>query len=364
MSRFNEYNNIFDADDDGEDIEITYAEVQASDDQGREEAATLIRTGNSVQGTGKYAEQQRRMFLRWAQKALADGAERREEAAASARAQREAEEREERERADREAKDQQRRGRFERSMRESDERWARLNGETARLEAEWKAGAPERDRAQREAAARKARMSPPTSPWSTPAPVPRPPRAQERPHTRNPPPASPAAAPKIPSTAPSPPPRASWGSSALARPSQAPESLQPPSQLPVLPSTVAQPAPQPSCVTGKPKPAPQSTRQRPPVPSARSPRTPLHGAPPSAGGASRPSLAAAPVSPTHMSAERATLTLTGADLVRWRTASGITQRAAAELLGVAPSTVAKAELLPTKALGDALAVALRAHPRA
>lgn len=50
--------------------------------------------------------------------------------------------------------------------------------------------------------------------------------------------------------------------------------------------------------------------------------------------------------------------LTGADLVRWRTEKAITQRAAAEVLGVAPSTVAKGELLPMKPLGEALAVAL------
>jgi hypothetical protein len=47
-----------------------------------------------------------------------------------------------------------------------------------------------------------------------------------------------------------------------------------------------------------------------------------------------------------------------ADLVD-RNVRGISQRAAAELLGVASSTVAKAELLPMEPLGEALAVALR-----
>ena len=52
--------------------------------------------------------------------------------------------------------------------------------------------------------------------------------------------------------------------------------------------------------------------------------------------------------------------LTGGDLAAWRAGRGLTQRPAAELLGVAPSTVAKAELLPAKVLGDQLQVALSA----
>ena len=56
----------------------------------------------------------------------------------------------------------------------------------------------------------------------------------------------------------------------------------------------------------------------------------------------------------------ATAVLSGADLAAWRSARGLTQRPAAELLGVAPSTVAKAELLPGKALGEQLQVALAA----
>ena len=52
--------------------------------------------------------------------------------------------------------------------------------------------------------------------------------------------------------------------------------------------------------------------------------------------------------------------LTGADLAGWRAARGLAQRPAADLLGVAPSTVAKAELLPGKVLGNQLQVALAA----
>ena len=56
----------------------------------------------------------------------------------------------------------------------------------------------------------------------------------------------------------------------------------------------------------------------------------------------------------------ATPALTGADLAAWRAARGISQRPAANLLGVAPSTVAKAELLPGKVLGEQLQAALAA----
>ncbi|MEQ1564651.1 MAG: helix-turn-helix domain-containing protein [Myxococcota bacterium] len=55
--------------------------------------------------------------------------------------------------------------------------------------------------------------------------------------------------------------------------------------------------------------------------------------------------------------------LTGADLVRFREAHGLTQRQAAERLGVAHGTVAKAELLPSQPLRDRLQDALRAALR-
>lgn len=51
--------------------------------------------------------------------------------------------------------------------------------------------------------------------------------------------------------------------------------------------------------------------------------------------------------------------LTGSDLARFRAASGLTQRQAATLLGVAHGTVAKAELAGDKALGEQLDRALR-----
>ncbi len=56
--------------------------------------------------------------------------------------------------------------------------------------------------------------------------------------------------------------------------------------------------------------------------------------------------------------------LTGADLARFRAGSGLTQRQAAALLGVAHGTVAKAELAADKALGEQLDQALRLVGRA
>ena len=50
--------------------------------------------------------------------------------------------------------------------------------------------------------------------------------------------------------------------------------------------------------------------------------------------------------------------LTGADLAQFRAEQGLSQRELAARLGVAPSTVAKAELDRAKALGEQLAAAL------
>jgi DNA-binding XRE family transcriptional regulator len=73
-----------------------------------------------------------------------------------------------------------------------------------------------------------------------------------------------------------------------------------------------------------------------------------------------PSPAAAPhVVTSPVATREGERPLTGADLARWRTTRGITQRAAAEELGVAPSTVAKAELVPSKPLGEQLQVSMR-----
>lgn len=58
-----------------------------------------------------------------------------------------------------------------------------------------------------------------------------------------------------------------------------------------------------------------------------------------------------------------TAALTGADLGQFRAQRGLSQRQAAGILGVAHGTVAKAELVPDKALGEQLARALRVELR-
>lgn len=356
MSRFKDYNNIYDAEDDGEDFEITEEEVEASDDQGREEAATLVRTGRSIRGTGKYDEQQRRMWFRWAKKALAEGAERGEEAAAAERAQREAEEREEQERVAEEGRAAKARRKFERHCAESDARWARLNEETARLEAEWKAGAPERERAAREVAARMARMPSPSPSGGAMRSAASPPsatRAVEQAQTPKPRPRSTTLA--IPTVCPPEAAKLGAGASPTTRSGAATGSLQPPSQLPARPTTDLRRAVKPPRVEIAPRPAPAYT------PRSAAPRSPAPppSAPSAAVSTARLANQTAPANPAPLSAQKAAVPLNGADLVRWRTAGGLTQRAAAEVLGVAPSTVAKAELLPAKALGEALVAALR-----
>ena len=351
MSRNNEYNNAFDEQDDGEDLEITDEDEAASDGQGREEAALCLRTGRSVRGNGKYDEQHRRMWFRMAQKALAQGQERREEAEAAAKAEAAAEkarvaaeEKAEREQIAREAKEQRHRERFERSMRESDERWERLNEQTREENAAWEAGREERER--RERREREDAAAPrPAAPVRRPAieakPVQRPPATMTtsnaptaRPTTQ-PGPASPSSPRSVgvPSHSGSAPP--------TQRPRQqsAPPAPPRPHRMEAERRVVTPPCAQPSPARAPAATAPPR-RPLPTLPAPMMPRTPREAPP-------------ALTSP-------ATAVLRGADLAAWRSARGLTQRPAAVLLGVAPSTVAKAELLPGKALGEQLQVALAA----
>lgn len=92
MSR---YNNEFDENDDGEELEITDEEGAASDDEGREQAALLMARCQSIVGNRKVHEDQRRMWFRMAKHALAEGAERQEASEAEEEARREADRREE-----------------------------------------------------------------------------------------------------------------------------------------------------------------------------------------------------------------------------------------------------------------------------
>jgi hypothetical protein len=103
------------------------------------------------------------------------------------------------------------------------------------------------------------------------------------------------------------------------------------------------------CIAAPVAPMPSKPAERP-VGAVRAARVPAAPRP-----APAPHAEAGPVA-----AREGERPLTGLDLVRWRTTRGITQRAAAQELAVAPSTVAKAELVPSKPLGEQLRTSLRA----
>jgi hypothetical protein len=344
MSRNDEYNNTFDEQDDGEDLEITDEDEAASDEQGRDEAALCLRTGRSIRGNGKYDEQHRRMWFRMAQKALAQAQERREEAEAETAAEKAraaAEEQAEREQIAREAKEQRHRERFERSMRESDERWERLNEQTREENAAWEAGREERERREREDAAAPRPAAPVRRPAIEARPVQRPPATMT---TSNAPTARPTtqpgpASPSSPRSAGVPSHSGSAPPTQRPRQQSAPPAPPRPHRMEAERRVVTPPCAQPSPARAPAATAPPR-RPLPTLPAPMMPRTPREAPP-------------AFTSP-------ATAVLSGADLAAWRSARGLTQRPAADLLGVAPSTVAKAELLPGKVLGDQLRVALAA----
>jgi len=99
----------------------------------------------------------------------------------------------------------------------------------------------------------------------------------------------------------------------------------------------------------QPTPLPNETTAPPAKPEAPSRPTPRHQLVP-------PQEASPPAVP-HLAQESA-LIYTGADLVRFRSEHTLTQRAAAEKLGVAHGTIAKAEIVPTKPLGPTLQQAI------
>ena len=375
MSRFNSYNNIHDPDDDGADIEFTEQDYARSDDQGCQEAVVLLQTGNAIKGTGKHVHDQRRMFYRWAKKELVDGRARREAAAAAEKAavvaekaRLAAEEKAAKDKAAKEAKHARDLEKFRRDGQESEERWARINEETRVANASWEAGRDEREAAERE---QKVEVRP--RPIQMPATRPSEVRPQRRP-------ASPATSVPIRHAAPSlaPTPITTAGSSpnrttsaagsvptaparSAARLPQAapPSQTQPATRTSGPPDLVRRPAPrlhsepQRRVASTQPAWAPPATEWPPRSPSTTT--VPL----PSPGRAAAETLVVVPESrcPARPVPGRV---LTGADLAAWRAARGFAQRPAAELLGVAPSTVAKAELLPAKVLGNQLQVALAA----
>jgi len=385
MSRFNDYKNEFDEDDDGEEIEITPADIKASDQQGAEEALMLIRHAGSISGARKVNEDQRRMFLRLAQKALAEGAERKEDAenaakaeAAAETARADSEEKAERERIAAEAKEQRRRERFQREMREFDERWARIDEQTRRENAAWEADRPERERrenaaweADRPERERRERALAAGAKSATAARSqaevgavrridagkPRFKSVEAQISRRTATPASATQAYPVGSSVPAVRVAPLGKVPTVPRvPVVPPTVLRPPTQIPAAKLTYIPVVTRPPSIAATPKPAAVRAAIRPEQASKPSPAVGAGPSPVRPGEAVPPSPPSALVSPT-------TPALTGGDLLGWRTARGLTQRAAAELLAVAPSTVAKAELLPEKALGEALVAALRPQLR-
>lgn len=329
MSRFDVYNNEFDEDDDGEDLEITEEEAAASDDDGREQAALLKAHSESIAGNRKVHEDQRRMWFRMAKQALAEGAERREAVEEQERAEREQEEAAERARVKAERAARHDRELIERADRDAAVRLK--NAESARIEAEtaWMAAQA------RPVAKSVVVASPPSVPLMAPPRVVPPPQPQR---------ASPS--PPRPMT----PGPATWSppQPTVLRPTR---SEQPAARL--APARQPGPPPAPASV---PRYAPRRQREVQPAYQVPAARSPISSPAPSV----RPPPVRVVAAPPRSPAVPAPGLLTGADLARWRTRRGITQRGAAEELGVAPSTVAKAELVPSRPLGEQLRVGLAA----
>lgn len=371
------FENPFDPEDDGRDLEIAPDEEAASDDQGREEAKVLL----DQMGTTERNQNDRnfrRWLLRLAKKALAEGAERRRIARKKEKARAAAEAEAERRRKENATKAEKSRRAFERYCRESDERWSRIDEETRTANSAWEAGRPAREAAERAARADALRSSTnastgasrPTAPGeasrraiSTAATPPQPtaptkPAAQPR--------ASPlpGAGSTVHQQAPAarrtatvtPPTRASTVQPRRESPGSI--ELNPPSTLrPFTPPAVAKAArPAPPCARPIPatptptmrsiaRPSPtsetrRSTRSRLPLPTLAASQ-PLPPPP--------PPIAPAPPEPPPF---------TGADLAGYRTSLGLSQGVLAARLGTTQGTVSKAEGNPTALLGPTLRSAM------
>ncbi len=336
MSRFDEYNNEFDEEDDGEELEITEEEAAASDDEGREQAALLKAHSESIAGNRKVHEDQRRMWFRMAKQALAEGAERREAAEEQERAEREQEEAAERARVKAERAAKHDRELIERADRDAAVR--RQNAESARIEAE--------------AAWRVAQVRPLVR---APVPLITAKNAASRwdatksvPYSRL---EKPSGGRDVSMRGPALPIRSAPALQSQPSASRLRETRRSGHAPQTSPSRIA-PQPQRLQPEGRVAPSPSAPKatSAPRRPTSPHPATPI----------TRPPAPMREGEPPRALALSSTPVLSGADLAAWRSARGLTQRPAAELLGVAPSTVAKAELLPGKALGEQLQIALAA----
>ena len=371
MSRFNKYDNIFDEHDDGADLAITAEDEAASDDQGRDEAGAYIATAAKVGGSGKTNADHRRMWVRMAKKALAEGRERRVKAASDEKAGRVAAAKAAARKAENEEKAKRSRESIGQFCVEFDERWARIDEETRAANAAWAAGREDREAAER---AEKAEVRPrPIQVATQRLSEVRPQQGRASPAATNPQ-AAPAALPTTIPAAAAPAnrmmsePRPVRTTRTCQTSPRSPEPIRPPSQT--RPATRTSPTAELARQPAKPlrlepqrRVAPASTQPAWAPPAASWPPLSASTTAPAGPSLGRPTAAPLPVvvpeSPRPaLPVQRRVLT--GADLARWRAARGLAQRPAADILGVAPSTVAKAELLPGKVLGDQLQVALAA----
>lgn len=373
------FENPYDPDDDGSDVQITEDDVTRSDDQGRTEAEAFV----GQMGT-RERNQDDRNFRRWllrsAKKALAEGAERRRNARKKEKARLAAEAEAARGRAENAQKAEKSKRAFERYCRESDERWARLDEQTRAAEAEWEAGRPLREAAERAATANhinaKAKMAAGKSMTSTA------PSCAAGPALSRAWPAHPAPRPTG-STAPTPHPTTA-GASASCRgqrptaPAPAPRSATPPTtasapkvQRREAPSSIKlNPPPTlaafaPPAVAAPPRPAPPSAR---PIPATPPPRSTPRPSPSSETRRFTPtrvpilsSAASQPLPPPPPPAAAAPPEpppFTGADLAAYRASLGLSQGALAERLRTTQGTVSKAEGNPTALLGPTLRSAM------
>lgn len=370
MSRFNKYNNIFDEHDDGADLAVTAEDEAAADDQGREEAGAYIATAAKVGGSGKMNADHRRMWVRKANKALAEGRQRRVKAASDEKAARVAAAKTAARKAENEEKAKRSRESIGRFCIEFDERWARIDEETREMNAEWAAGKEGREAAAERAQEAEVRPEPMQVATQRPSEV-RPLQGPASPAATNPQAATAALPTRIPAASAQAnrmmsEPRPVRTAPTCQTSPRSPEPIRPPSQTP--PATRTSPTAELARQPAKPlrlepqrRVAPASTQPAWAPPAASWP--PLSASTTAPAGPSLGRPAAAPLPVVVSRSTRPALpvparVLTGADLAGWRAARGLAQRPAADLLGVAPSTVAKAELLPGKVLGDQLQVAL------
>ncbi len=306
-----------------------------------------------------------------AKKALAEGRERRVKAASDEKAARVAAAKAAARKAENEERAKRSRESIGQFCIEFDARWARIDEETREANAAWEAGREEREAAER---AQKAEVRPrPMQVATQRLSEVRPQQGRASPAATNPQ-AAPASLPTTMPAAAAPANRMMWEPRPVRttptcqtspwspEPTRSPSHTRPAARTSPTADLARQPA-KPSRLEPQRRVAPASMQPAWAPPSASWPPLPASTTAPAGSSLGRPAAAPLPVAvpdSTRPALPVPARVLTGADLAAWRAARGLTQRPAAELLRVAPSTVAKAELLPGKVLGDQLQVALAA----